>query len=123
MCRIKLGTRYTFVVVTTGVAVVLGLFTETVLSFIATTLFARVSGLLLASLFLELFSKPAGPDEEPNFSFGIRSRSRRDTTTRLTTTNVIFVRREGSTDIQARFVNEASSQRILRTLLGRRLTL
>jgi hypothetical protein len=44
--------RYAFVIVTAIVAVILGLVTETLLSVIVTTLLARVSGLLLASLFV-----------------------------------------------------------------------
>jgi uncharacterized membrane protein YccC len=48
----KPGMRYAFVIVTAGIAVVLGLLTETLLSIIVATLFARVSGLLIACLFV-----------------------------------------------------------------------
>ena len=44
--------RYAFVIVTAGVAVVLGLLTEALLSIIITTLFAKASGLLIACLFV-----------------------------------------------------------------------
>lgn len=48
----KPGMRYAFVIVTAGIAVVLGLITETLLSIIVATLIARASGLLLACLFV-----------------------------------------------------------------------
>ena len=44
--------RYAFVIVTAIVAVILGLVTETLVSVIVTTLFARIAGLLFASLFV-----------------------------------------------------------------------
>lgn len=44
--------RYAFVSVTAIVAVILGLATETLVGVFVATLFARISGLLLASLFV-----------------------------------------------------------------------
>lgn len=48
----KHGMRYAFVTVTAGVAVALGLITQSIVSIVLTSLLARVSGLLIAGLFV-----------------------------------------------------------------------